>query len=56
MRIANPSGALVGGIAPFLLGLWLMTDRLRLAAGAELRAAAATPPLMPVNLAARPVA
>ena len=36
MLIANPLGALVGGIGLFLLGMWLMTDRLRLAAGAAL--------------------
>ena len=56
MRIANPLGVWVAGIGLFLFGMGLMTDRLRLAAGAEIRAAAATPPLMPVNLAARPVA
>lgn len=36
MLIANPLGALVGGIGLFLLGMWLMTDGLRLAAGAAL--------------------
>ena len=37
MLIANPIGALAGGIGLFLLGMWLMTDGLRLAAGAALR-------------------
>ena len=36
MLIANPIGALAGGIGLFLLGMWLMTDGLRLAAGAAL--------------------
>ncbi|WP_291010200.1 Na/Pi symporter [Hydrogenophaga sp.] len=31
------SGALIGGIGLFLLGMWLMTEGLRLAAGAALR-------------------
>ena len=37
MLIANQVGALAGGIGLFLLGMWLMTDGLRLAAGAALR-------------------
>ncbi|MDP1692525.1 MAG: Na/Pi symporter [Burkholderiaceae bacterium] len=37
MLIAHPLGALVGGIGLFLLGMWLMTEGLRLAAGAALR-------------------
>lgn len=37
MLIAHQVGALVGGIGLFLLGMWLMTDGLRLAAGAALR-------------------
>ena len=35
--LANPVRALAGGIGLFLLGMWLMTDGLRLAAGAALR-------------------
>ena len=31
------AGALIGGIGLFLLGMWLMTEGLRLAAGAALR-------------------
>jgi len=37
MLIANHLGALVGGTGLFLLGMWLMTEGLRLAAGPALR-------------------
>lgn len=37
MLSAGPVGALIGGIGLFLLGMWLMTEGLRLAAGAALR-------------------
>lgn len=37
MLIATQLGPLIGGIGLFLLGMWLMTDGLRLAAGAALR-------------------
>lgn len=37
MLILDQLGALVGGIGLFLLGMWLMTDGLRLAAGSALR-------------------
>jgi phosphate:Na+ symporter len=37
MLIANQFGSLIGGIGLFLLGMWLMTEGLRLAAGNALR-------------------